>query len=58
MPGFWTNTPSGMVLHVNGNPRMSDDALAAITEVAELAMRHYLRRQLVAVLRARAASHD
>jgi hypothetical protein len=50
MPGFFTRSPGGLDLHVNGDRNMSDETLAAIMEISELAMRQHLRRQLVRAL--------
>lgn len=31
MPGFWTKTPDGHTVHINGNPNMSDETRLALS---------------------------
>lgn len=38
---FSIQTEDGLQMHINGDPRLSDDALAAIVEVGRLAMKMY-----------------
>lgn len=35
MPGFWTKTEKGHMVHVNGDPNMSEETRLALTQVMD-----------------------
>lgn len=39
--GFWTETPEGYMVHVQGDPNMSAETLAALMDMADLAVKQF-----------------